>query len=287
MRPTFRSTCRSVYHLILAALLLVGTTACGTRVPEYAHGIETSYGSISNPNVAKGFNFEGPGTDTYLIPLTEQNYPAADDDPKTASAERIDNAPTRDSLIIAGDVAMTWRYNPATVVEVFKSKRNTSGDIQAAVVFEIANALRDGFRSAVSTMTTDDLIGPNRSAFDTVVKDAVQKKLGARYVVEKIFLRGIHLPEAIANARTRIQAQETALKEAQNQRAVAEAQSEADIAKARGEAESNRLRAQSYAQNPAVLQLEIAKALQNVCAQATTCVLGPSVVGGLSLTGGR
>jgi hypothetical protein len=81
--------------------------------PRQYHGIETSYGAITVPKLDQGYNLEFFGTDTHLIPLGAQNFPAAGtvgegrQREARPSADRIDNAITRDSLVIAGDVAIT------------------------------------------------------------------------------------------------------------------------------------------------------------------------------------
>jgi len=267
---------RTLRTLVTAAALALLAACGGTRVTEQHYGIETSFGSISNPNLPQGFNWEAWGTDTHLIPLTELNYPAVDDDPQTPSSETVRKAPTRDSLQVDAQVAMTWKYNPATIVEVFKSKRSQAGDLQAAVNFEIANALRSGFRSAVATKTIEDLVGPQRATFDEDVKKHVQEALGPRYIVTKVFVNHIELPASIAESRQRIIAQVAELKSAQNREAIAKANASAQIEQARGDAEANRLRAASYSENKKMVDLEIAKALAGLCNGVTTCVIGGS-----------
>lgn len=260
---------------ILIPLLLLAA-ACGTRVNEYEHCIGTTNGRITEARMSTGWNWQGPFDDAVCVPLTDQNYPEADDDAKTADAETIDNAVTSDSLVISGDVAITWQHNPTTIVETFKEKRGVAGGVTEAVLFEVRNALRDGFRSAVATQSIEDLLGPRRAAFDTVVKSAVQKKLGNRAIVKKVFIRGIGLPGAIQQARLQIIQQAAELQKARNQQGIAEAEARRKIAEAQGDAEANRLRAQSYSSNPKLLDLEIAKALANLCGKSTTCVIGAS-----------
>lgn len=264
---------RKVAMLALAA----GLVAC-ERIDETEHCVETRYGNVTNKKADAGLE-AAIFVDYTCFKLTEQNYPAG-----VETKEVIDNAPTRDSTLIAGDVAMTWQYDPATVFDVFTAKRNPD-----AVLFEIQNALRDGFRSAVATQSTEDLLGPKRAAFDSVVKVAVQRKLGSIARVNKIFIRGIVLPEALTAARERIVKQAADLREAQNKKEIAQANAAEKVAEARGEgeaklilakseAESKRLLAASYAQSPKIVELEIAKAYAGICGEATTCILGASAL---------
>jgi len=248
-----------------SVLLLTMLAAC-ERVDETEHCIETRYGNVTNDHVGSGLTATVT-VDLTCFPLTEQNYPQ-----NAAGKEMIDNAVTRDSTIIAGDVAITWQYNPTSILQVFKAKRRPE-----AVLFEVQNALRDGFRSAVATQSTESLLGPQRAAFDTVVRNAVQKKLGDIATVNKVFIRGIVLPPELTNARNRIVQQTADLREARNKLEIANANAAAQIALAKGEAESKRLLATSYANNSRIIDLEIAKEYAKICGQATTCVLGGSV----------
>lgn len=256
----------------IAGLALLALTAC-ERIDETEHCIETRYGNVVRDKVPPGLE-PAVFVDFTCFPLTEQNYPPQrEDGPAGSNKEIIENAVTRDSTIIAGDVAMTWQYNPGTVPAVFRAKRRPD-----AVLFEIQNALRDGFRSAVATQTTESLLGPQRAAFDTVVKNAVQKKLGTMATINKVFIRGIVLPPTLTDARNRIVQQAADLREARNKQEIATANANAAIAVAKGEAESKRLLAQSYAQNSKIIELEVAKELAKICGAATTCVLGGSVM---------
>ena len=251
----------------IAVALAALTLAACERVDETEHCIETRYGNVTNEHVEPGLTATLT-VDVTCFTLTEQNYPEGSN-----SKEMIENAVTRDSTIISGDVAMTWQYNPSTIPQVFRAKRRPE-----AVLFEIQNALRDGFRSAVATQTTESLLGPQRAAFDTVVKNAVQAKLGTIAKVNKIFIRGIVLPPSLTQARNRIVEQAASLREARNKQEIATANANAAVAVAKGEAESKRLLAQSYAQNSKIIELEIAKEMSKICGQATTCVLGGSVM---------
>lgn len=262
----------------IGLFLGIAALAACERVDETEHCVETRYGNVTQEKAKEGLN-AAILVDYTCFKLTEQNYPGG-----ANAKEVIDNAPTKDSTLIAGDVAMTWQYDPTTVFAVFKAKRNPD-----AVLFEIQNALRDGFRSAVATQTTENLLGPQRAVFDSVVKIHVQRKLGAIARVNKIFIRGIVLPKALTAARERIVKQAADLREAQNKKEIAEANAAEKIAESRGEAESKlilakseaeskRLLAASYAQSPKIVELEIAKAYSQICGEADTCILGASAL---------
>lgn len=274
---------------IVALLALI--TAC-ERVDETEHCVATKYGNVTNKKVDPGLQV-APLTDFTCFSLTEQNYPSGTDGEGKPAKEIVDNAPTKDSTLISGDVALTWQYDPSTVFEVFTAKRSPD-----KVEFEIQNAVRDGFRSAVATVTIEDLLGPARASFDTVVKSAIQKKLGKIARVNKVFIRGIVLPQSLTAARERIVKQAADLREAQNKKQIAEANAAEKIANAKGEAESalliakseaesRRLQATAYAESPKVIELEIAKAYAGLCGQATTCILGQSFLAGIPGLGGQ
>jgi hypothetical protein len=89
------------------------------------------------------------------------------------------------------------------------------------------------------------------------------------------------VPKAIEDARTAAAQQAQILDKALKEKAIAEANAATEVTRAEGAARANQLRANSYASNPRLLDLDIAQvqanALANVCSKATTCVIGGSV----------
>ena len=95
-----------------------------------------------------------------------------------------------------------------------------------------------------------------------------------------VFVRDIKAPQSIEQARIAAAQQAQVLDKAQKQFTIDSVNARAQVMTAQASAEAKRLEAASYATNPALLQLEIAKAnaegLARACAgpQVTTCVIG-------------
>jgi hypothetical protein len=250
------------------ALLLLGTVAC-TNVDETEHCIETQYGKIVNEHMSVGINAT-PITQATCFSLTDVNFPAGD------TPEQLE-AQTSDPVTLTSDLTITYAYDPATILAVFKAKRSSE-----AAELEIQNAIRSGYRSALASWSIKDIFSPARAALDDSVRSHIQRKLGNRAIIRQVFVRNLKVPASIEQARIAAAQQEQILDKAQKQSIIDSVTARSLVIKAQSEAEAKRLEAASYAANPALLQLEATKALANglasVCAKSTTCIIGGSAL---------
>ena len=251
-----------------AAALLVTVDGC-TSIDTTEDCFETRYGRVINKHMKPGLTTTIT-TDVTCFPLTDQNFPAGFDGKETMEAQ------TKDPITVQGDVAIVWAYDPTTTEAVFTAKRNPQ-----AVQVEVLNAIREGYRSAMAGWTVADIFSEKRPKLADSVKVHIQNKLGNRAIIRTVFVRAITVPKAIEDARTAAAQQAQILDKALKEKAIAEANAATEITRAEGSARANQLRANSYASNPRLLDLDIAQvqatALANVCAKATTCVIGGSV----------
>jgi regulator of protease activity HflC (stomatin/prohibitin superfamily) len=251
--------------------LFVGLLAGCTAVDSTEYCVLTRYGNVVDERMDNGLH-PTPFTEATCFTMTDQVFPIPDDD---AEAEIIE-AQTADPVTVQGDVAITWAYDPATIFQVFQEKRTPE-----AVEVEVMNAIREGYRNALAGWTVSRIFSAERANLDAVVQQQIQEEIGNRAVVKSVFVRDIRIPEAIEEARIAAARQAQVLAQAQAQAQIDSVNAATLVRTAEANAEAKRLEAQSYAANPALLELEIAKATANglaqACRQATTCVIGGSI----------
>ena len=254
-----------------------GLGAC-TSVDSTDHCILTRKGKIVEEQMSPGNNFT-PMTDATCFSLTDQNFPEVAEGQDTKEAKETVNITTEDRRTVQVDLAMVWRYNRSRIVATFSQKRDPN-----RIRFDIFNSMREGPRNAGASWTTAEFASPMRESFADSAKAYVNRKLGGVAEVVTVYVRDIRLPADIeaaqktvmeANARRTAETQQLAADSAANLRRILRAQTTA---------EERRLEAQSYENNPRLLDLRIAEqqanALSKACSGAavTHCVIGGSVV---------
>ena len=254
---------RLVHLGTLALLALVGCTS----VDSTEHCVETRYGKVINAKMDNGLNLT-PFSDATCFPMTERAYPSQEN----PEARETISAQTQDPITVEGDVVVTFRYDPATVEKVFLDKRTPE-----AAEAEIANAIREGYRNALSSWTISEIFA-NRAALSDSVRYHIQRKIGDRARIVNVFVRDIKAPASIEQARIAAAQQAQVLDKAMKQYVIDSVQARAVVLKAQADAEAKKLEAQSYATNPKLLELEAAKAMAHVCQGTQTCVIGGSVM---------
>jgi regulator of protease activity HflC (stomatin/prohibitin superfamily) len=250
-------------RIAFVAAVLIAASAC-TQVHQTERCIGTRYGKVIEEKMDVGMNttvFESATCFT----LTDQNYPAE------AGGKETMDAQTKDPMTVSGDVAIVYAFDPNSVYNVFLEKRSES-----AAEVQVVNAIRDGYRSAVAGWSIADISSARRANLGDSVKKHIQDKLGALATVKQVFIRDIRVPAAIEESRIASTKQSLVYTQAQQQLAIDSMHARGQIIQAQATAETNRLTSLSYASNPKMLDLEIAKALANLCGKATTCVIGAS-----------
>lgn len=259
-----------MYRLFAVALLAFAMSAC-TSVDTTEHCVLTRYGKVVEEKMSNGLNMT-VFSDATCFPMTETNFPGNPD----SDEKEVISAQTKDPITVEGDVAIVYKFDPATIYSVFIEKRSPE-----AAQAEILNSIREGYRNAISTFTVADLF-ERRSAVADSVKVAIQRKIGKRAVIVNAFVRDIKVPQQIEQARIAATKQAQVLDQAQKQYVIDSVNARANVVKAEGEAKANQLRAQSYSSNAKLLDLEIAKAnaegLAKACNGVNTCVIGGSVM---------
>lgn len=253
--------------VLLLMLLLSGSF---TRVDSTEHCVLTRYGTVIDRKMSTGLNFT-PLAEPTCFRMTQRNFP------DNAEGKEEIQATTADPVTVEGDVAVTWSYNPGTIYQVFLDKRTPE-----SAETEVLNAVREGYRNALNAWTVNRIFSAERARLSDDVRRQIQAKLGNRATIHQVFVRDIRIPPAIEEARIEAARQAQVLDRAQKQFTIDSVNARAQILKAEADARAKELEARSYAANPALLQLEAAKAmsqgLSQACRGVTTCVIGGSVM---------
>jgi regulator of protease activity HflC (stomatin/prohibitin superfamily) len=255
---------------LLAVVGLVLLAAC-TSVDQTEHCVLTRYGKVEEEKMENGLNFT-PFSHAECFTLRDQNFPAAAD----SDHKETITAQTRDPLTVTGDIAIVYSFDPNSIPKLYLEKRT-----QDAAELVILNAVRDGYRSALASWSVADIFSARRGELSDSVRAHIQRKLtdpriGNLAIIKQVFVRDIKVPEAIESARIASTQQAQRLAQAQQQLAIDSMHARGNIITAEAQARANQLTAQSYSSNPKLLDLEIAKALSNLCGKSTTCVIGAS-----------
>lgn len=253
--------------LLFTMLLISGSF---TRVDSTEHCVLTRYGTVIKRKMPTGLNFT-PLSEPTCFRMTQRNFPEDDD------GKEVIQATTADPVTVEGDVAITWSYNPGSIFQVFLDKRTPD-----AAETEVLNAVREGYRNALNAWTVNRIFSAERARLSDDVRRQIQAKLGNRATIHQVFVRDIRIPPQIEQARIEAARQAQVLDRAQKQFTIDSVNARAQLLKAEADARAKELEARSYAANPALLQLEAAKAmssgLSQACRGVQTCVIGGSVM---------
>lgn len=266
------------FHTMVLLFATIFLNACGgvRLVDETEHCVETRYGKVVREQIPSGMDWFWL-TDATCFSLTEKEVAVTGLEVQTA-----------DSVKIAVDtVTFLYKYDPATVFEVFKDKRSPS-----AAESEIMKAAQEGIKKSFAQVRVVDLFGDGRAHLTERVREGMQTSVRDRAEILNVFFGGkIRLPQEVEDARIRTMTQiqnAAAEREKLKTDSIAAAnrvlQSEAD----RRVAEN---KAAVYQQNKVLADLEVqkaqAQAWAEICKGVTTCIIGGNVVDRFLATGGN
>jgi regulator of protease activity HflC (stomatin/prohibitin superfamily) len=258
---------RNFFRTCAAALALALITAC-TVVDSTEHCVETRYGKVVNPQMDNGLNATIIN-DATCFTVTDQNYPANPSDTLHFEAQ------TADPVTITGTITAVVRFR--NVDQLYLEKRTPQAAEQQAV-----NALNAALAEATQQLKISQLFGEQRGQYSDSVRVIAQRKAGPHIEFKQIFIKSLHAPPAIEQARIGAAQKEQVLDAAIKQLQIDSANARGAVIKAEAEAQRQRLEAQALETSPAVLKLKQAQAMADgigrACGQATTCIIGGSVM---------
>lgn len=257
-------------YLILPLLFVM--TACA-KVDATEHCVETRFGKVVNERVSDGIT-SVITTDLTCFPTTQQQFPGGSVTGENASSEKVEFL-TRDSIMMTADIAINWKYTNA--FQAFTTRRS-----HAAVLSELTNAVRSGVRDAGATVGLTDLMGTNRAGLDEKFREAINLQMSKYATVEKVYLRSVGIPPNIQALWQQTLAQQAEQTKARAAFITDSLNARRTVVTAEAEARKVALETQALATSPVVLQLRMAEAMANgfanICARATTCIVGGSVM---------
>jgi hypothetical protein len=255
------TTLRSIRPLLALALVAV-LSACWTAVDSTEHCVETRYGEVVNPKMDNGLTTTVTTSST-CFPLVDQNY-----------SETFE-AQTSDPVTVTGEFAVVIAYR--NITKVFTDKRTAD----AAFNYTI-DAVREAIGATTTSSKISDLFGAGRGTYGDSVKARAQRKLGEDILIKQVFIRNLHAPKAIEEARIAAAQKDQVLDAARKQLQIDSAQALGSRIKAEATAFEQRVMAEAMQQSPEVLKLRIAEAtangLKGACAGAATCIIGGTVM---------
>lgn len=261
---------RKVFPVVAVVLAV----ACA-RVDETEYCVKTRFGNVVAEGLEPGLtNVAAPGVDLTCFSLTDQNFPerAGKEEDQTI-VMKVQTGGGEQPLTIEVNTSFVYAFDPQTVYNVFLQKRS-----EEAAEVEIFNAVQEGVRSAFSSWTVSELFGEHRPSLSDSVLVHVQRKVGDRAMIRKAFVGAIKLPQAIEEARSLAAQQAQVLDKARSQYIIDSVQARGRVMQAEADSRAKELMARSYAENPKLLDLEIARewssGFAQVCKGTQTCIVG-------------
>jgi regulator of protease activity HflC (stomatin/prohibitin superfamily) len=249
------------------------TTACLEKVDATEHCVETRYGKVVNERVQDGL-VSTLTTALTCFPTTQQQFPGGTVKGEDAAAERVEFL-TRDSIMMAADIAILWKYTNAN--EAFATRRSHD-----AVLSELSNSVRAGARDAGATIGLTDLMGAKRAELDEVFRLAINSQMSDYVQIEKVYIRGVAIPSNIQALWTQTLAQQAEQTKARAAFITDSLNARRIVITAEAEARKVELESRALATSPVVLQLRAAEAMaagfKEMCKGTQTCIVGGSVM---------
>lgn len=224
--------------------------------------IKTRYGKVVKRDLEPGIEGTWGIYDVTCFTLTEKEV-----EPVTMSAA------SKDQLTVTADVSVIYAFDPATVYEVFLDKRS-----QKAAEDELMKAIRDGYMRAINQFTVEEIFSAgDLGRLSTAVREQIQDKIGGMVEIKRVYVTNLVVPQQIEQARIQKARRDLEYQEAQRQAQIDSVKAYGQYIAAELAAKAKEVTAEAYRRNPALLQLEIAQHLKELCQGVQTCVIGGSV----------
>lgn len=205
--------------LALVAVALVGTSCAA--IPTQHVGVVESFGAVQKDTWAPGLHAWMPWQGVHRISC------------RTHSIEEKTQTPTSEGLVVGLDVSLVFHVKPDFAKDVYSRYGGVNGLVENVLIPEFRSTIRD----VSAGFLASDLYSGRRDEVTRRLQDELRARMVARGVeVEAVLLRGLSLPEQVANA---VQAKLAADQQAQ--------QMEFVLKKESREAERKRIEAQGIA----------------------------------------
>jgi regulator of protease activity HflC (stomatin/prohibitin superfamily) len=214
------------------ALLLLVVAMAGTgcaAIPTQHVGVVEIFGAVQKDAWNPGLHAWMPWQGVHRINC------------RTQSIEEKTQTPTSEGLVVGLDVSLVFHVQPEFARDVYSRYGGVDGLVENVLVPEFRSLIRD----VTAGFPASDLYSGRRDEVTRRMQGELQKRMSARGVeIEAVLLRGLALPEQVANA---VQAKLAADQQAQ--------QMEFVLKKEQREAERKRIEAQGIADYQRVVSL--------------------------------
>ena len=205
---------------LLLAIAALAATGC-SAVPTQHVGVVEIFGAVQKDTWSPGLHLWGPWLGVHRINC------------RTQSIEEKTQTPTGEGLVVGLDVSVVFHVRPEFAKEVFSQYGGVSAMVENVLTPEFRSAIRD----VSAGYPASDLYSSRRDEVTRRMQDELHKRMATRGVeIEAVLLRGLSLPEQVANA---VQAKLAADQQAQ--------QMEFVLKKEMSEAQRKRIEAQGIA----------------------------------------
>lgn len=214
------------------ALLLLVVAMAGTgcaAIPTQHVGVVEIFGAVQKDAWNPGLHAWMPWQGVHRINC------------RTQSIEEKTQTPTSEGLVVGLDVSLVFHVRPEFAKDVYSRYGGVDGLVENVLVPEFRSLIRD----VTAGFPASDLYSGRRDEVTRRMQGELQKRVSGRGVeIEAVLLRGLALPEQVANA---VQAKLAADQQAQ--------QMEFVLKKEQREAERKRIEAQGIADYQRVVSL--------------------------------
>lgn len=243
-----------IWFILGIAIVVLSVLALGscsfTKVGQGHVGVKVnnmgSNAGVDLTPLGVGWYFTPPGTTIYEYPIFTNNHTWEGDNRFTFQ--------DKNGMSVAADVSVAYRANASKAPILFQKYRV---EIEGILNGPVRNTIRNAIVSQASTMSVDQIYGPQKARLIENARIQASKYLEPYGLhIEQLFWAGnILLPESIQNQINARVANEQAAIAEQAKVATAKAKADAAIAAATGKAEAMKLEQQAIAASPQILEL--------------------------------
>ncbi|TAE23825.1 MAG: prohibitin family protein [Candidatus Kapaibacterium sp.] len=250
---------RWLLMLLGIGLIVLGSGTSTFRQIDAGHvGVQKIFGKVQDNVLYEGMNLVNPLVDVIEISTQTQNYTMSSvhDEGQKEGDDAI-RVLAADGLEVTIDLTVLYRVTAADAPKIIR---------EIGINFEdkvVRPMTRTRVRESSVAFSAVELYSTKREAFQTSIKQAIEKDFGARgLVLEQLLVRNINLPQSVKES---IERKITAIQESQRMEYVLDkGKQEAELKRveARGVADAQQIL--SSALTDKVLQYEMIKAQRDL-----------------------
>jgi prohibitin 1 len=230
--PEFSFGAKAFLAVTFVALLLIWLVGGSfiAVIPAGHVGVMDRFGVVSDTVLSPGFNFKDPLTGVHVMNTQTQQI----------EYKEVTGTLTSEGLEIKLDSSVLWHLDPAKAPEIYRTVRGDYVDTKLTPSF------MGLLRAEIKKYTAEDIYTNKSTEIQFDVEERLKQELGKNgIIVERVWLRGIYLPDELQKAiKTKQQKQQEAQ---QMQFAIQQSEQEARrlVIEAKGIAEANRIKGES------------------------------------------